>query len=83
LAADNDNPREPARTRRCPNCNKPAVSDYLPFCSGRCKDLDLARWLRGSYAIPVGNDDEDEDGDDANIEIEKLNSAITRNNDPN
>lgn len=32
-----------------------------PFCSKRCADVDLHRWLAGSYAVPV-SDDEDEDG---------------------
>ncbi len=38
---------------RCPQCGKPAVKDYAPFCSRRCADVDLAHWLRGDYAIPV------------------------------
>jgi hypothetical protein len=29
------------------------VTEYRPFCSRRCADVDLARWLNGSYAIPV------------------------------
>ncbi|MDO5371256.1 DNA gyrase inhibitor YacG [Paracoccus sp. (in: a-proteobacteria)] len=36
----------------CPICGKPTVPDYRPFCSRRCADVDLARWLRGDYAIP-------------------------------
>lgn len=36
----------------CPICGKPAAEDYRPFCSRRCADLDLARWLRGDYRIP-------------------------------
>jgi endogenous inhibitor of DNA gyrase (YacG/DUF329 family) len=47
----------------CPICGKPAAETYRPFCSRRCADVDLARWLRGSYAIPVEVDD-DEDGAD-------------------
>jgi len=38
--------------------------DYRPFCSCRCRDVDLSRWLRGGYAIPGGQADADEDGDD-------------------
>jgi len=34
-----------------------------PFCSRRCADVDLSRWLRGAYAIPVHDADDDEDGD--------------------
>ena len=36
----------------CPICAKPTVPAYRPFCSRRCADVDLARWLRGDYAIP-------------------------------
>ena len=49
------------------NAATPTVADgYRPFCSKRCADVDLSRWLRGAYAIPGGNVDEDEDGDDSN-----------------
>lgn len=47
---------------KCALCGKPAVETYRPFCSKRCADIDLNRWLRGVYAIPV-EDDEDEDGE--------------------
>ncbi|OWU84099.1 DNA gyrase inhibitor [Oceanicola sp. 22II-s10i] len=36
----------------CPICNKPTDPATRPFCSKRCADLDLARWLNGSYAVP-------------------------------
>lgn len=36
----------------CPICSRPAAAAYRPFCSKRCADVDLARWLTGSYAIP-------------------------------
>ena len=48
--------------RACPICGKPAVERYRPFCSKRCADVDLNRWLKGGYAIP-GAPDEEEDGD--------------------
>jgi endogenous inhibitor of DNA gyrase (YacG/DUF329 family) len=38
---------------RCPMCKKRATLDYRPFCSKRCADLDLAKWIGGSYAIPA------------------------------
>ena len=44
----------------CPICGKPAVAASKPFCSERCRDVDLNRWLSGSYAIPV-RDGEEED----------------------
>lgn len=40
-------------TEACPICSKPAVEAYRPFCSKRCADVDLARWLRGDYRIPA------------------------------
>jgi uncharacterized protein len=36
----------------CPICSKPADAKFTPFCSKRCADIDLSRWLKGSYAIP-------------------------------
>jgi endogenous inhibitor of DNA gyrase (YacG/DUF329 family) len=50
--------------RKCPICGKPRDDHYRPFCSKRCADVDLGRWLHGSYAIPV-TEDEDEDGEAA------------------
>lgn len=55
---------EPLRkTRPCPECARSSVREHYPFCSQRCRDLDLNRWLSGSYAIPV-SDDEARAGDD-------------------
>jgi len=51
-------------TKPCPICGKPAVEKYRPFCSKRCADIDLNRWLSGSYVIPASVDPEPEDGDD-------------------
>jgi len=49
--------------RPCPVCERPAVAAFRPFCSARCKDEDLRRWLAGAYRIPsrpgLENDDED------------------------
>jgi uncharacterized protein len=46
----------------CPICGKPAIEASRPFCSERCRDVDLNRWLSNSYAIPAAKDD-DEDAD--------------------
>ena len=46
--------------RPCPICGKPRSEAYDPFCSKRCADVDLSRWLKGSYAIPATPSDEDE-----------------------
>ena len=39
---------------RCPICKKPVVStnEEFPFCSGRCRTIDLGRWASGAYVIP-------------------------------
>ena len=58
-------PRKGARAARdkpCPICGKPATESSKPFCSERCRDVDLNRWLSGSYAIP-GRKDADEDAE--------------------
>uniref|UniRef100_Q07I34 DNA gyrase inhibitor YacG n=1 Tax=Rhodopseudomonas palustris (strain BisA53) TaxID=316055 RepID=Q07I34_RHOP5 len=57
-------PKQPAaaRAKRCPICGKPAVEASRPFCSERCRDVDLNRWLSGSYAIP-GAPEPDDDAD--------------------
>ena len=47
--------------KSCPICSKPAVEKFRPFCSRRCANVDLNRWLSGVYAVPV-KDEEDEDG---------------------
>jgi endogenous inhibitor of DNA gyrase (YacG/DUF329 family) len=52
------------RARRCPICGKPAVAQFRAFCSQRCADVDLNRWLSGVYAVP-GKEDEEEDGSSA------------------
>ena len=43
----------------CPICGKPATEASRPFCSERCRDVDLNRWLSNSYAIPATKDDDE------------------------
>ncbi|MCP8940074.1 DNA gyrase inhibitor YacG [Alsobacter sp. SYSU M60028] len=63
--ADDAAPDPDAPTGRpCPQCGKPAVMRYRPFCSKRCADLDLSRWLNGVYAIPASEADEDDEDAD-------------------
>ena len=47
--------------RKCPICGKPEDPDFRPFCSRRCREVDLSRWLSGRYAIPAAEDDHDSD----------------------
>ncbi|MDR7230114.1 endogenous inhibitor of DNA gyrase (YacG/DUF329 family) [Caulobacter sp. BE264] len=44
---------------KCPICAKPADSAFRPFCSKRCADVDLQRWLSGRYVVAGGEDDEE------------------------
>jgi endogenous inhibitor of DNA gyrase (YacG/DUF329 family) len=48
-----------AKEKPCPICGKPATEASRPFCSERCRDVDLNRWLSSSYVVP-GRKDEDE-----------------------
>jgi endogenous inhibitor of DNA gyrase (YacG/DUF329 family) len=48
--------------RPCPICGKPADPALRPFCSRRCREVDLSRWLSGRYAIPA-EDESETDGD--------------------
>ena len=43
----------------CPICGKPSAECFRPFCSGRCKDVDLHRWFSGAYAIPAAESADD------------------------
>ncbi|MDP6953231.1 MAG: DNA gyrase inhibitor YacG [Alphaproteobacteria bacterium] len=57
--------RARGRARPCPVCGQAAMAAQHPFCSQRCRDVDLGRWLKGAYAIPgrapgLGEDDDDE-----------------------
>ncbi|MGV8856774.1 MAG: DNA gyrase inhibitor YacG [Devosia sp.] len=52
--------------RQCPICRKAASEAFKPFCSRRCADVDLNRWLTGSYVIPA-RDDEPMSEDDNSV----------------
>jgi endogenous inhibitor of DNA gyrase (YacG/DUF329 family) len=52
-AGANDNAPE----ARCPICGKPVAAAFRPFCSRRCKDVDLHRWFSGRYALPAREDE--------------------------
>ncbi|MFT7495080.1 MAG: endogenous inhibitor of DNA gyrase (YacG/DUF329 family) [Alteromonas macleodii] len=42
----------------CPICDRETIAEFRPFCSKRCGDLDLGKWLGGSYAIPSTDPDD-------------------------
>jgi endogenous inhibitor of DNA gyrase (YacG/DUF329 family) len=47
--------------KNCPICGKLTDEKLKPFCSKRCADVDLHRWLSGAYAIPVTEDEEEDE----------------------
>lgn len=60
----------PVRIRvggKCPMCGQPTDPATRPFCSKRCAEVDLHRWLSGRYGIPVVEDDDlpDDEGRDS------------------
>ncbi len=69
--ADDESPRvakvEPLRKALpCPECRRPSTRENYPFCSDRCRNLDLSRWLNGAYAIPVAEDESKADDEGYN-----------------
>ena len=47
--------------RPCPECKRSSAREFFPFCSRRCKEVDLNRWLSGSYVIAGKPIEEEED----------------------
>lgn len=66
---------ESTRTYYCPKCKNPSVftseNSYRPFCSHRCKILDLGAWADGLYRVPLTSDLTEEE----NLEIESSNNS--------
>jgi endogenous inhibitor of DNA gyrase (YacG/DUF329 family) len=52
------------KERLCPICGKPRDKRYDPFCSRRCAEVDLHRWLKGGYVIPGGSVAREEGGEE-------------------
>ena len=55
-----------ASSSKCPACNKITDQKYRPFCSSRCKLIDLGNWIDGSYRLPT--DDTPEEADIIDLE---------------
>ncbi len=45
----------------CPICKKPTETQFRPFCSKRCADIDLGKWFGGAYAIPAADPEDAEE----------------------
>lgn len=59
--------------RKCVMCKHPAIKKYRPFCSKRCADLDLGKWLNESYVVSDATpQDENDFSSDQVIEIDQL-----------
>lgn len=56
----NDNGKHEGKYGRCPTCGKPAEATVRPFCSKRCRDVDLSRWFGETYRIPATGAELDE-----------------------
>lgn len=52
--------KRPAK-KKCPVCGRAPEADSKPFCSKRCADVDLARWLGGEYRVPTNEAPDEKD----------------------
>lgn len=62
--AETDSKVVPLKSHRCSMCGRPAVARYRPFCSRRCANLDLGRWLNEDYRIATGEEPDEKAGED-------------------
>jgi len=56
----------PRPARPCPVCGRPSDQSgrFRPFCSPRCRQVDLGRWLAGDYAVPDTTETTGSEADD-------------------
>ena len=62
----------PILNKKCPICGKQAVLEYQPFCSKKCADIDLGRWLKGNYVVHT---------DEAPTDAEQTSVAVQEGED--
>ena len=60
-------------TDKCPICKKPPTKEAQPFCSKRCSDVDLHRWLSGGYVVP---------GQDGEAMSDIVENGVANQNEP-
>jgi len=64
----NAEPTKPNRpVRKCALCDNPVAEKFSPFCSKRCADLDLGKWLNGSYVIEGSDSPSSEDDPESQV----------------
>ncbi|MBQ4471891.1 MAG: DNA gyrase inhibitor YacG [Alphaproteobacteria bacterium] len=61
----------PILNKKCPICGKQAVLEYQPFCSKKCADIDLGRWLKGTYVVHTNEVPEPEEKQANQIDSEE------------
>ena len=59
----------------CPMCDKDSDKTYRPFCSKRCADLDLGKWMTGSYVIQTSDDEDEDQLSEEGLAKEQITSA--------
>ncbi len=47
---------------KCPICNNSVSPEFKPFCSKRCAEIDLGRWLTDNYRLPARPDEAEDEG---------------------
>ena len=60
----------PLLNKKCPICGRQSVLEYQPFCSKKCADIDLGRWLKGAYVVHTEETPENEAQKQADISEE-------------
>ncbi|HYM73031.1 MAG TPA: DNA gyrase inhibitor YacG [Stellaceae bacterium] len=63
MSPDDTSPSSRSPGTACPNCGKPTKAAHRPFCSARCRNIDLGRWLKGGYRIETEEPAEDDSGE--------------------
>lgn len=74
MASDNPEHKKAdtkASGAKCPQCGAHAIKPHSPFCSRRCAQLDLGRWLNEDYRIPAEEAMDDHDIDALITQLEK------------
>ena len=71
MSEDTQKAPQVTRTPRCPICGRPRVHEYRPFCSARCRDVDLGRWFGEAYRVPAVEPGFDQDDGAATADQDK------------
>ena len=66
-----ENIKKSKKATPCPQCGADAVKPHSPFCSRRCAQIDLGRWLNEDYRIPAHEAMDDSDVDNLIAQLEK------------